>query len=246
MMKNFHKAAGMRRGFIVSAVLALTLAFAAVAYGTVREVGALTLFTAPTCQDNNCQVLTRTTAFQLKVGNKSNVSRVPRDGQVVAYTLYLPPVVSKFYTYFSTTFGGAPTARVSVLRRSPRKGVTKYRYSLVAQSDKLNVKHYLGGTPTFALPKPLPVKKGDVIALTTDSWIPNFVVRAEDATSTWRASRPKDKCARVGTDITNLTTPRMHEVLNQIKQYNCGYTGARLLYHATIVDTPTKTNSSKK
>jgi hypothetical protein len=246
MMKNSHRAAGMRRGFVVSAVLALTLAFAAAAYGTVREVGATSLFTAPTCENDSCQVLTRTTAFQLKVGNRSNVSRVPRNGSVVAYTLYLPPVVSKFYTYFSTTFGGAPTARVSVLRRAPRKGVTKYRYSLVAQSDKLNVKHYLGGTPTFALPKPLPVKKGDVVALTTDSWIPNFVVRAEDSASTWRASRPKGKCARVGTDITNLTTPRMHETINQIKQYNCGYEGARLLYHTTIVDTPTKTNSSKK
>lgn len=236
----------MRRGFVVSAVLALTLAFAAAAYGTVREVGSTSLFTAPTCENDSCQVLTRTTAFQLKVGNRANVSRVPRDGSVVAYTLYLPPVVSKFYTYFSTTFGGAPTARVSVLRRAPRKGVTKYRYSLVAQSDKLNVKSYLGGTPTFALAKPLPVKRGDVVALTTDSWIPNFVVRTEDATSTWRASRPKDKCARVGTDITNLTTPRMHETIDQIKQYNCGYTGARLLYHTTIVDTPPKTNPAKK
>ena len=49
-----------------------------------------------------------------------------------------------------------------MLRRTPRKGVTKYRYTLVAQSEKLNVKSYLGGTPTFALAKPLPVKKGDV------------------------------------------------------------------------------------
>lgn len=246
MMKNFHRAAGLRRGLVVSAVLALTLAVTAVAYGTVREVGALTLFTAPTCQDTNCQVLTRTSVFQLKVGNKSNVSRVPRDGQVVAYTLYLPPVVAKYYTYFATTFSGAPTARISILRRTPRKGVTKYRYTLVGQSEKLNVKHYLGGTPTFALPKPLAVKRGDMIALTTDSWIPNFVLRNEDLTSTWRSSRPKGKCSREGTDITNLTAPTMHETVNQIKQYNCGFTGARVLYHATVVDTPTKTNSSKK
>ncbi|MBJ7458452.1 MAG: hypothetical protein JHD02_04615 [Thermoleophilaceae bacterium] len=245
-MKNFYRAAGLRRSFVVSVIAALTLVITAVAYGSVREVGGLTLFTAPTCQDTNCQVLTRTTVFQLKVGNKSNVSRVPRDGQVVAYTMYLPSVVSKYYTYFSTTFSGAPTARISILRRTPRKGVTKYRYTLIAQSDKLNVKNYLGGAPTFALPKPLPVKRGDMIALTTDSWLPNFVLRAEDQTSTWRSSRPKGKCSRVGTDITNLTTATMHEKLNQIKQYNCGFTGARVLYHATVVDTPTKTNSSKK
>ncbi|MBJ7354551.1 MAG: hypothetical protein JHC98_06965 [Thermoleophilaceae bacterium] len=246
MMKNSHRATGMRRGFVVSAVLALTLALAAAAHGTVREVGAQTLFTAPTCENNTCQVLTRTTVFQLKVGNRANVSRVPRDGNVVAYTLYLPSVVSKFYTYFSTTFNGAPTARVSILRRTPRKGVTKYRYTLVGQSEKLNVKRYLGGAPTFALAKPLPVKRGDVIALTTDSWIPNFILRNEDLTSTWRSSRPKGKCSREGTDITNLTAPTMHETINQIKQYNCGFTGARVLYHATVVDTPTKTNPAKK
>lgn len=242
MMKNFDRAAGLRRTLVTACALALTLAFAASANATVREVGSTSLFTAPTCQDNNCQVLTRVTAFQLKVGNRANVSRVPHDGTVVAYTLYLPSVVSKFYTYFSTTFGGAPTARVSILRRAPRKGVTKYRYSLVAQSEKLNVKSYLGGAPTFALGKPLAVKKGDVIALTTDSWIPSFVVRAEDGTSTWRASRPKGKCSRVGDDITNLTTPRMHETIGGIKQYNCGFTGARLLYHATVIDKPVKTN----
>jgi hypothetical protein len=246
MMKNFSKVAGLRRGFVVSAVLALALVVTAVAYGTVREVGATSLFTAPTCDNTTCQVLTRSTSFQLKVGNSSNVSRAPRTGQVVAYTLYLPAVVSKYYTYFSTTFGGPPTARISILRRTPRKGVTKYRYTLVAQSEKLNVKRYLGGSPTFALPKPLPVKKGDVIGLTTDSWIPSFIVRTEDASSTWRNSRPKGKCSREGDDITNLTTPRMHEVVNQIKQYNCGFDGARLLYHSTVVDTPAKTNTGKK
>lgn len=242
MMKNFHRAAGLRRSFVVACALALTLAFAATANATVREVGATSLFTVPTCQDTNCQVLTRFTAFQLKVGNRSNVSRVPHDGNVVAYTLYLPAVVSKYYTYFSTTFGGAPTARISILRRAPRKGVTKYRYSLVAQSEKLNVKSYLGGAPTFVLPKPIAVKKADMIALTTDSWIPSFAVRPEDATSTWRSSRPAGKCSRKGDDITNLTTPRMHETIGGIKQYNCGYVGARLLYHATVVDKPVKTN----
>lgn len=242
MMKNFHRAAGLRRAFVLPLALAITILLASVAYGAVREVGATSLFSAPTCQDDACQVWTRSTVFQLKVGNKSNVSRVPHDGQVVAYTLYLPPVIKKFYTYFATTYNGAPSARISILRRAPRKGVTKYRYQLVAQSDKINVKSYLGGAPSFALAKPLSVKAGDVIALTTDSWIPSFVVRPEDSTSTWRSSRPKGKCSRVGNDITNLTTGRMHEKIDQIKQYNCAYTGGRLLYHATVVDKPAKTN----
>lgn len=216
----------------------IVLAFASVAYATVREVGATSSFTAPDCTDNSCQVLTRVTAVQLKVGNRKNVSRVPRDGKIVAYTLKLPAVKPNFYTYFSNTYSGAPSARLSVLRYAPRKGATKYRYKLVTQSDRLNLKKFLGSTPSFALDAPLPVKRGDLVAITTDTWLPSFVVRPEDATSTWRASRPTGKCTPKGQDLTNLTTPRMHEKINQIKQYNCGFVGGRLLYHTTIVDDP--------
>lgn len=240
MMKTLRRKATPRRGVLVLGALVLSLSLASVAYATVREVGATSSFTAPSCSDDSCQVWTRSTVFQLKVGNRQNVSKVPRAGSVVAFTLHLPSVIKKYYDYFATTYGGAPAARISILRRSPRKGVTKYRYALVAQSERVKVKDFLGSTPSFALAKPLPVRRGDVIALTTDTWIPSFVVRAEDTTSTWRSSRPKDKCKRVGNDLSNLTTPRMHEQLNQIKQYNCAYVGGRLLYHATVVDTPTK------
>lgn len=243
MMKTLRRKATPRRGVLVLGALVLSFALASVAYATVREVGATSTFTAPDCADKSCQVLTRVTAFQLKVGNRKNVSRVPRDGQVVAFTMHLPSVISKYYTYFANTYDGAPTARISILRHAPRKGVTKYRYKLVGQSEKVNLKNYLGSTPSFALEKPVAVRRGDMIAITTDSWIPSFVVRPEDSASTWRASRPAGKCTSKGTDLSNLTTPRMHEKLNQIKQYNCGFVGGRLLYHATVVDTPTKVKS---
>lgn len=151
------------------------MARSSTADATIRTVGATTLFTAPPCDNvNTCQVLTRATVFQLKVGNRSNVSRVPNDGLLMAYTLYLPAVASNFYSNFSVAYGGAPSAKISVLRRAPRKGMTKYRYSLVSQGDRINLKNYLGSVPSFALTKPLAVKKGDVIALTTDSWMPTF------------------------------------------------------------------------
>jgi hypothetical protein len=225
--------------FLAACVVAL--AVPALAYGAVREVGAPDV-TPPACADKaTCVVLTRVTAFQLRVGNRANVSRIPRDGSVVAYTLNLPSVKKDFYTGFSDTYYGAPTARLAILRRKPRKGVTKYRYELIAQSDKIALKPYLGTSPSFALPKPIAVKKGDMIGLTTDSWMPGFVARAEDANATWRASRPAGKCSKKGAnDFTNFITARMHEKIGQIKQYNCGYTGARVLYHATVVDTPVK------
>jgi hypothetical protein len=226
---------------IAALAAACALLPASGASAAVREVGATTLFSAPPCDTAiNCQVITRVTAFQLKVGNRNNVSRVPRNGTLMAFTLGLPRVIAKFYASFSDTYGGAPTARIAVLRHAPRKGATKYRYKLVGQGPRVNLKNYLGGTPSFVLAKPLAVRKGDMIALTTDTWMPGFVVRAEDATSTWRASRPSGKCTASGTDMTNLITPRMQGKVGEIRRYSCGFVGARVLYHATVVDTPEK------
>lgn len=242
--RSAHRSAYVRRLMLLAALAtACWLLPAASSSAAVREVGATSLFTAPPCDNaQTCQVITRVTAFQLKVGNRNNVSRIPRDGKVMAFTVSLPRVIAKFYASFNETYGGAPTARIAVLRHAPRKGTTKYRYKLVGQGPRINLKNYLGGVPSFVLPKPISARKGDMIALTTDTWMPGFVVRAEDATSTWRASRPSGKCTANGTDLTNLVTRRMHEKVGEIRRYNCGFVGARVLYHATVVDTPKKTS----
>ncbi len=237
MMNTFHKRLPARRSFIAAIVAATVLVLSATAFATVREIGDVSNFTAPACQDKTCQVLTRSTAYQQQVGAKKNASRVARPGSLVAYTVYLPKVAKKYYNGYSETYGGAPTMRISVLRAAPRKGVA-YRYSLAAQSKRLNVKSYLGGTPTFVLPAPITVKRGDIIAITTDTWMPGFTVTGQDASSIWRASRPKDHC----NSLIDLATERMHEKVGQIRRYTCGYKGARVLYHATVVDTPKKTN----
>lgn len=230
-----------RLRFALALALLALLVVSATAWATIREVGATSNFTAPECVSaDSCQPLSKVTVFQLKVGRRSNATRVPRAGKVMALSLFLPRVRADLYANFSKTYGGAPTAKLSVLRRAKKTRTSSYRYTLVAQSERFNLKNYLGGAPAFALKKALDVKRGDQIALTTDTWMPGIVVRNEDATSTWRSSRPKGKCTRKGKSLTNLTTPRMHEVIDQIKRYDCAYTGGRVLYHATVVDTPTK------
>lgn len=234
MMNNFFRLLRGRNLALLTAALMTTLAVAVVAHASVREVGDTTSFTVPACDGNECQVLTRATAFQLQLGTRKNPNRVPAPGKVVAFTLFLPTVGKKQYTFFTDTYSGAPTASISVLRPKRKRGVA-YRYALVNQSERLNLRKYLVGKPqSFALAKPLAVKRGDVIAITTDTWLPSFTVVGQSSTSSWRASRPKGKC----TSKEDLSTPRMHKKIDQIKQYACGYTGARILYHATVVDNP--------
>ncbi len=245
-MLGLTKLTGPRRWILPLVALALMLSVTAVAYGAVREVGATADFSTIPCKDNNCRIVTRVTAIQTKVGPTKNISRVPRDGQVIAYTLSLPTVTKKFVANFKENYSGDPTARLSILRYAPRKGVTKHRYKLIAQSPVVKLNSYLGSKPSFALDVPLPVKKGDLIGITTDTWLPAFSVQAKDAASSWIASRPKGKCGVIGKDdYTNFKTARMHEKIGAIKQYRCPYNGARILYHATVVDTPKKTKGYK-
>lgn len=239
-MTNFLRPFRGRKLLLLTAALTSALVLAAVAHATVRELSDGGELTAPVCEDGTCQVLTRSTAYQVKNGAKKNPFRAPKTGSVVAFTLFLPKVTNQrpgfVYRYFADAFGGAPTAQISVLRPAPRRGVPN-RYKLVASSERINVKPYLGSASSFALNKPVPVRRGDVIAITTDTWLPSFRVTTQDAGSSWRASRPKGKC-EAGDNAVNYKTARMHKKLNQIKQYACEYVGSRILYKVTVVDKP--------
>lgn len=237
MMTNSKNILRRRSIVLLVATIVASLAIVVVVQANVREVGETANFTTPDCTDNDCQVITRVTAYQQQVGTRKNPYRVGRSGKVVAFSVFLPSVTKKIYSNFADRFDGSPTAKISILRPKKRRGVS-YRYVLAGQSARLNLRNYLGGTPSFALEKPLSVKRGDIIALTTDTWMPGFTVAGQDSSSIWRASRPRGKCS-------DLVTPRMHAKVDQIKVYSCGYKGARMLYKATVVDTPKKTRRTK-
>lgn len=244
----------VRHGRLLVAFVFLLAFGASSAHAAVRTVGSTKNFDVPTCADSNCRIFTRTTAVQLKSSlqpGSSNISRVPRDGKLIAWSLALPKVTGtiegvSFITQFNDSYAGGSSARIAVLRRTPRKGQTYYRYKLIAKSPKVNLRTYFGSHPTFALDTPIAVKRNDVIAITSDTWIPAFTARTEDLGSTWRAARPSGKCGGSEKDHwINYRNPYMHNKLDQIKRYSCSYSGSRILYNATIVDTAVKTKGYK-
>ena len=56
-------------------------------------------------------------------------------------------------------------ARISVLRRGTTRK-TRLDHRLISQSDTFELDRYFGSKPTFVFDKPIPVKKGNWIALT--------------------------------------------------------------------------------
>jgi hypothetical protein len=210
------------RPFMVFAALAAALAAAAPASAKIVEVGRTDA--TPTCPASPCLAVSRTTGYQIKVADQRGSFVVPEDGKIVAWSVGLGKPTTDQIKYFNENLGGAPAARLTVLRQ----GKTLFS-RVVSQSPLQQLTPYLGQVVQFPLGRALNVKKGYVIALTVPTWAPALTQLLTDQSS-WRASRAKGKCDETGTQTAQLA-------LKTVAQYRCLYK-ARLSYSATLVTRP--------
>lgn len=221
----------MRRVHIaLLAALALALAVPAVAPATIAEVGVIgvtTPATVPSCPATPCLAVSRTTGFQVKVAKAINPLSAPRAGTIVAWTISLGKPNSTQIKFFNANEGGPSEAGIAVLRAQKTPNLT---YRLVAQSPPVKLQPYFGKTAQFALETTIPVKKGDVVALTVPSWAPALALGFGNDTS-WRASRQRKQC-------TTTSAQTVHTTIGSPVQYYCLYQTARLTYSATLISTP--------
>jgi hypothetical protein len=226
--------AGMNGTFrwLVLAALAACFAVPGVASAKIIEVGDLGGKFPPSCPDP-CEVISRTTAFQARVGDQRQLFVAPKDGRIVAWSITLGTPKPRVRKYFEETLGGAAQAGITVLKQGDR------RYGRVlAQSPLQTLTPYFGQSVQFPLTQSLAVAEGNVIALTVPTWAPALGLGL-GRDSVWRASRPKDACDETlrqsaQTDVRDLT------------QYKCAYRTARLTYSATLITTPVPPEPPKK
>jgi hypothetical protein len=219
-----------RTPLAILGVLALALVLPATAPATLTEVGvigATTPATVPSCPNNPCEAVSRTTGFQVKIGSTHNPLSAPREGRIVAWTITLAKPTAAQITYLNSKEGGVAEAAIAVLAPQPKPNLT---YKLVAQGTLEKLQPYFGETVQFPLETTIPVKKGDVVALTVPTWAPALALGLGNTTS-WRASRSKSEC-------TKPETQTSHTVIGSSIQYYCLYQTARLTYSATLVSTP--------
>jgi hypothetical protein len=215
---------------LASVALALALALPAVAPATLTDVGSLPATTPPTvpsCPASPCLAVSRTTGFQVKVGAAHNPLSAPRSGTIVAWTIMLGKPNATQIKFFNTNEGGISEAGIAILRPQPKPNLT---YKLVAQSPLVKLQPYFGKTAQFPLETTIPVKKGDVVALTVPSWAPALALGFAGDTS-WRASRPRKGC-------TSTSSQTADTAVGSPVQYYCLYQTARLTYSATLISTP--------
>jgi len=245
---------------IVRALGALVIALACVAFGIQAAIGANATQLgktknppSPNCPENRkvppgeqtaadvCQVTGQVTGFQRSADGKRGLFKVKEDGKIVAWSVDLSrPNKDERETFgegaMTNRFGKAPTAGISIIRATDGS-----RFRLKRSSPILKVQGFYAEQPVFTLEQPLNVRKGDVVALTTATWLPAFSIKGQTQEDAWVASRKKEDCnvpASVPRDkqveyFFDHTSP--HRKQGSEKQYQCKYTQARLLYWAYFV-----------
>jgi hypothetical protein len=211
---------------LLACLATAALALPPAASARILEVGPVGEDPTPSCP-NPCLAVSRTTGYQAKVGEKRGSFVIPRAGRIVAWSITLGNPGPKQRKFFNSGYGGTPSAGITILRAGER-----LMSRVVAQSPIQQLEDYYGQTVQFPLEQTIPVKKGYVVALTVPTWAPALAVGFGSDTS-WRASRPGDRCTDTKTQTAQTRT-------GQLTQYRCLYKTARLAYSATLITNPKK------
>ena len=200
---------------------------APIASAKLYELGESTVATTTSCPDD-CFVVTRTTGLQVNTAGRTYPTTVPTEGRVVAFTLQLGSLTDRQISFFNRTYGGTPRVQLTVLSQTAKQKPKRF-YTASAQSEVFRITPWLGRTVQFPLETTLPVRKGDVIAITVPTWAPILAVNL-DKTNGWRASRA-GRCGDWGSQTAQ-------QVVGNESQYKCLYQTAKLNYTATMISTP--------
>jgi hypothetical protein len=211
------------RTFVAAGALVAALASAAPASARIIEVGASASEATPTCPSSPCLAVSRTTGYQAKVVDSRAAYVVPRNGRIVAWTISLGSPDERQVEFFEDNYGEA-SAQLTILRRGKR-----LFHRVIGQTPVQELQPYFGQSVQFPLERSIPVKRGQVVALTVPTWAPALTQLVEDGSS-WRASRAKDKCNDTDSQTAQTRT-------GQRTQYRCLYR-ARLTYSATLITDP--------
>jgi len=238
-----------------AAVLALVVAASAFA-ARADKLGKTKRTPQPNCPGADCEVNGQVTGFQRSVDGEKGLFRARQNGRIVAWGVDLSKPSKEQRDFFgelskTNAFGEKPTAGISILSRAGNG-----RYRLVRKSPIVAMNNYYGESPIISLRDPLRIEKGQVVALTTISWLPNFASNTRDRKisreNAWLGSRThkdfprpsgggKKACAippnvpgdRAAEYFFKHSSPQ--KKVGSERKYGCEYNRARLMYYAYLV-----------
>lgn len=233
----------MKRSTAASiAALGLALGIAGAAAGQDIQVGATTTpLVAPTCpadaQGSHCTiVLARTTAVETIRDGKQNPTIVRHAGVIASFSVGVsqinsdPATQKQYVTSLDNAFGGDPSVQLTVLRTVGR--MNSQRRQVVAQSPVISLAQYLGQVVEFPLTQPIPVVRGEIIALTVPTWAPVLSIELPTSKFAYRQAR-RNNCTQAA------TVDFSQGKIGDFATYGCSYIGTRVEYTANEITSPT-------
>ena len=219
-------------GHQLASIALLALALPAVAPATLTEVGVIgttTPATVPSCPGSPCLAVSRTTGFQVKVGTERNIlERAARrhDRRLDDHARQAERDADQVLQHQRGRARGSRD-------RGPRAAAQAEPdlQARRAEPARQARQPYFGKTAQFPLETTIPVKKGDVIALTVPSWAPALALGLRQR-HLLAGKPPEEPAARRTSSQTAQTT------IGTAVQYYCLYQTARLTYSATLISTP--------
>jgi hypothetical protein len=252
----------------------LTLALAAalfaagvvpgLAFAQELQVGnTTTALAAPTCPqeatvtetETDCAiVLTKTTAYETLSDGVSDPTLVTAPGVIDSFSLGVSGLViqgaslAKELSTLDTNWGGPPSVELTVLRPVASKGGA--RWAVAAQSPVMPLRPYLGGVVEFPLIAPIPVVKGEMLAITVPTWAPVLTFGLSTTQFSYTQSHTQiltgTGTAQKSSCETTASTTLAQLTLGEQAQYTCAFQGTRVEYTALEVTAPSVSASSSR
>lgn len=241
-----HRAAKIGIASAVALIAVAAGMFSAGAFGaSAKELGRMNQSLQPDCggkPDSRCVAIGSTTGFSTKLGRTKQPFIAPANGRIVAWGIELghrpsdrlPPDADEdaksnlefFQDLFGNDrYGKNPVAQIAILKRL--RGV---RFRLKSKSPAVNLgSSFYNRDSVITLEDPLAIRKGEVVALSSLTWLPNIKEAARSGRTEWRAFGPKRECQRSGTLETSA-----HKKLGTTRGYKCTFDD-RLFYSAYFV-----------
>ena len=233
----------------VSAVAATLMAAAvmpAAASATNVPIGATASpLVSPTCpanaQGKNCAiVLTQVTAYETLRDGVANPDTVKQSGVISAFTLGLAGtklITPKILANLDKSYGGPPEAQLTVLRATGTPSSPTYR--VAAESSVIMLRPELGTVAEFPLVTPLPVVRGEILALTVPTWAPVLSFELSTTKFSYVQGRANLKLSTGGTSCDTTGGANLAQiVVGELSDYGCSYPGTRIEYSALEITTP--------
>lgn len=230
----------------LAAIIAAAVLVPAIASASELQIGVTSSpVVSPTCPANaqgpKCDILlTQVTSYETLRDGVANPDTIKKSGEIVAFTVGLAGtnvITPQIVAAEDSRYGGPPEAQLTVLRPTGTPASPAFRVAAVSAVVKLRSE--LGKVAEFPLLTPLPVVRGEILALTVPTWAPVLSFELDTTKFAYAQSKAKMPTGKGLTTCDTAGGVNLAQIIvGQLSSYGCTYPGTRVEYSALEVTTP--------